>query len=112
MLYRFRSKSSADVIALPSSGDALLRALGREPQTRGIFEPDALETLIARLEASIAIEEAQRAQAQAKPPGAAPQAQAEGQPQHADVISLKRRAWPLLEMMRRAQREGHPITWG
>jgi hypothetical protein len=110
MLYRFRSKSSADVIALPSSGDALLRALGREPQARGILEPDAMQALIARLEASIASEEAQRIEA--TPLLAATQPQAEGLSDELDVISLKRRAWPLLEMMRRAQREGHPITWG
>jgi hypothetical protein len=120
MLYRFRSKSSADVIALRSSGEALLRALGREPQMRGILEPDALDVAISTLEESIAREDERRkalGRLQANDEDTngfedtLPALNAvSGRPE--DPVSLRRRAWPLLEMMRRAKDAGHPVTWG
>ena len=119
MLYRFRSKSSADVIALRTSGEALLRALGREPQPQGILEPDFLPLAIRNLERSIAVDDAQRL---AHP--AANEDSADGPDDEADsgfgaspasardAVSLRRRAWPLLEMLRRANDDGHAVTWG
>ena len=29
-----------------------------------------------------------------------------------EAVALHQRAWPLVEMMKRAQAEGHDIVWG
>ena len=115
MLYRFRSKSSADVIALQSSGEALLRAMGREPESKGIVEVDALAPAIRAIERAIESEEAAaRVPVAVGVPGGAAEPCSDESPEGAPEapVSLRRRAWPLLEMLRRARAEGHVVTWG
>ena len=106
MLYKFKSKDSADVIMLGPAGDQVLRLLGRPVSAKGIFEPTDLPASMAALEQAVADDEAAFAQAQA-------QAKAEGThlPPR-EGVSLRQRAWPLLEMMRRAHVKRHEIVWG
>lgn len=106
MLYKFKSKAGADVLMLQAHGDHLLRALGREPATRGIFQQQDLPALLARLDEVMADEERQLEQARRD-------VEAEGrQPPPAPEILLRQRAWPLRELMRQAQAAGHDIVWG
>ncbi len=105
MIYKFKSKAAGDVIMLADSGDQVLRAVGREPAPKGIFEVAAMGGLITALEQAIAAEEAERAELEAK-------AKAEGGVLPAPGIGLRQRAWPLVEMLRRAQAAGEPIVWG
>ena len=104
MIYRFKSKATGDLVMMGPVGDRILRLIGRDPAPQGIIEAAALPAAIAALERAVAEE-------------AAPQADADdgsgdGKAGGADKVSLRQRAWPLLEMMRRAQREGHDIVWG
>jgi len=103
MIYRFKSKAAADLIVMGPVGDNLLRIVGREPAAKGIIEVRALPAAIAALEAAVAAEEAVRGKAGADEPD---------ESAGGDNISLRQRAWPLLEMMRRSQREGADIVWG
>ncbi len=106
MIYKFKSKAAGDVIMTGPAGDELLRALGRTPAPKGIFEPADMPGLTTAIEQAIAADEAARADAEA-------QAAAEGRtlPPRREV-SLRQRAWPLLEMMRRAHPAREPIVWG
>ena len=109
MIYRFKSKATGDLVMMGPVGDRILRLLGREPAPQGIIEAAALPAAIAALEQAVAADEAAR--------GADTQADADdgsgdGPVGGADKVSLRQRAWPLLEMMRRSQREGHDIVWG
>ena len=103
MIYRFKSKATADLIVMGPVGDNLLRLAGREPADKGIIEVSALPAAIAAIEAAVAAEEVTR-----KASGADEPDDAAG----GDNVGLRQRAWPLLEMMRRAQREGADIVWG
>ena len=103
MIYRFKSKATADLIVMGPVGDNLLRIVGREPAAKGIIEVGALPAAIAALEAAVAAEEAARGKAGADEPD---------ESAGGDNVSLRQRAWPLLEMMRRSQREGADIVWG
>src|SRR5205085_1218619 len=103
MIYRFRSKAAGDLVMMGPVGDRILRILGREPAPQGIVEAAALPGAIATLEQAVAADEAARA----------PNAQADaddgsgaGHAGGADKVSLRQRVWPLLEMMKRSQREG------
>jgi hypothetical protein len=104
MIYRFKSKADGDVIMMGASGDTVLRLIGKEPAPQGIIEARALPAAVAALERAVADEEAARREVGAIAPG-----DGTGPP---DKISLRQRAWPLLEMMRRSQREGVDIVWG
>lgn len=95
MLYKFKSKAGGDVIMTGPHGDQLLRLLGREPAAQGILLPQDLPRAIAALEAAVAAEEQV--------------ADDEAQPQR---IGLRQRAWPLLEMMKRARAQDKEIVWG
>jgi hypothetical protein len=107
VIYKFKSKAAGDVVMLGPTGDRLLRAMGREPAAKGIIEVDAMPEAIAALERAVADDEAafEQAREEAK-------ARGEPAPQREGGVSLRQRAWPLVEMMRRAQGAGHEIVWG
>ena len=56
---------------------------------------------VAALQAAVEADDALRAQAGD-----------EDAAQRPEAISLRQRAWPLVEMIRRAQAADPPITWG
>ena len=49
MLYKFKSKATADLIMLEANGKQILRIIGKEPAPKGIVEvaemPEAIEAL-------------------------------------------------------------------
>ena len=105
-MYRFKSKADGDLIMMAPVGDQLLRIIGREPAAKGIIEVAALPPAIAALEEAIAA--AELARVAARKTDDDDDEQAGG----ANAIGLQQRAWPLLEMMRRSQRENVDIVWG
>ncbi|WP_310460317.1 DUF1840 domain-containing protein [Sphaerotilus sp.] len=106
MLYKFKSKAAGDLIMTAPVGDRMMRLMGREPAPQGIFQPAQMPAAIAALERGIADEERARREAEAE-------AAAEGRtlPSFREV-GLRQRAWPLIEMLKRAQAADHDIVWG
>ncbi len=106
MLYKFKSKAAGDLIMMGPSGDQVLRIVGKDPAPKGIIEPNAMPAAIAALERAVAEEEAARERAERE-------AEAEGRTlAPREGVSLRQRAWPMVEMLRRAQAAGHDIVWG
>lgn len=101
MLYKFKSKASGDVIMLEPHGDQVLHLIGKEPAAKGIIEPAAMAAAIQAIEQAIAADEAAR-RADAD----------EGSGPRRDKVSLRQRAWPLLEMLKRARLADQAIVWG
>lgn len=101
MIYKFKSKAAGDVIMLGPNGDQILRVMGREPAPKGIIEPADMAGAIAAIEAAIAAEEAP-----------ADDEDGDDAKQGPRAVSLRQRAWPLVEMMKRAQAANEPIVWG
>lgn len=109
MIYRFQSKATGDVLMTGPVGDQVLRAIGVEPARQGIVEPGAMRAAIRALEAAIDSDEAARARTQA----ASDAMNDDGAPvADGDDVSLRRRAWPFVEMMKRAQAADVPVVWG
>jgi len=107
MIYKFKSKVSGDVVMLGGTGDHLLRLIGKQPAPQGIIEPPAMPTAIAALEQAVAEDEAARARDEAEAA-----AQGRKPAPRADAVSLRQRAWPLIEMLKRAQTAGKDVVWG
>ncbi len=106
MIYKFKSKAAGDLIMLGPNGDAMLRALGREPAPQGIIEPAAMAAAIAALERAIRDDEAAHEQAERE-------AQARGEKlAPREAVALRQRLWPMIEMLRRAGAGDEPIVWG
>ncbi len=106
MIYKFKSKAAGDLIMMGPTGDHVLRIIGKEPAPKGIIEPAAMPAAMAAIERAVTEEEAARAKAERE-------AEAEGRtlgPREA--VSLRQRAWPMVEMMKRAHAAGKEIVWG
>ena len=101
MIYKFKSKATGDLIMLGPHGDQILRLIGREPAAQGIIEPAAMAAAIAALEAAVAAEEAQPAE----------QKDDESTPAGRSV-ALRQRAWPMVEMLKRAAASQQAVVWG
>ena len=119
MLYRFKSRATADVLMLGPQGDTLLRVLGREPCARGILTPEQMPQALQAIEAAIAADEqaraerAERTACDARGIAAhAPGAEEDDKGARGDALPLKRRLWPVVEMIRRALADNEPVVWG
>jgi hypothetical protein len=107
MLYKFKSKAAGDLIMLEPNGRQILQIIGKDPAPKGIILPAEMPAAVAALESAITREESEReaAAAQAPDPGTPAAKRAEG-------ISLRQRAVPLIEMLRRCEKAGQEIVWG
>jgi hypothetical protein len=105
-LYKFKSKAGANVIMMGPHGDAVLKTIGKQPSATGIIEPTAMPAAITAIEQAVNAEEEARRHAEAE-------AAAEGRKlPAAEGIGLRQRAWPLVDLMKRAHAEGEDIVWG
>lgn len=106
MLYKFKSKAAGDLIMLEPNGRRVLEIIGKDPAPTGIIQPQEMATAVSALEAAIAQEEADH-QALAE------EAKAKGDvPPRFDAVSLRQRAVPFLDMLRRCDKAGKEIVWG
>ena len=106
MIYKFKSKAAGDVIMMAASGDQVLRILGREPAAKGILEVADMPAAVQAIEAAVMQDEQARQQAEAE-------AAAEGKPlAPRESVTLRQRAWPLLEMIKRSHAAQAEIVWG
>jgi hypothetical protein len=106
MLYKFKSKAAGDLIMLEPNGRRVLEIIGKDAGPKGIVLPDQMPAAIEALESAIRDEEAAQK-------AAIEEAKAKGEvPPRFDSVSLRQRAVPFLDMLRRAQQAGHEIVWG
>jgi len=102
MIYTFKSKAAADLKMTGPVGDRVLTLIGKAPGAQGILEVDQIPAALRAVEAAVAAES----------PAPADRDDDEAPVAGGDAVSLRRRVWPFVEMMKRAQAEGQPIVWG
>jgi hypothetical protein len=106
MLYKFKSKAAGDLIMLEPNGRRVLQVIGKDPGPKGIVLPEEMPGAISKLEAAIAEEEAEHK-------AAIDEARAKGQvPPTFDAVSLRQRAVPFSDMLKRCSAAGKEIVWG
>jgi len=105
MIYKFRCKVDGDIVMMQATGERVLAAIGKPPGPRGILEPAQMPDALLALEAAIEADDRSRSAGSDGDDGG-------GSGGGRDPISLRRRAWPLLEMIRRARAAGEPVVWG
>ena len=107
MLYKFKSAATGDLIMLQANGLAVLQIIGKDDgAATGIVLPEQMAAAIAALKAAMARQEAEQQAAVAL-------AKAQGDtPPSFEAVSLRKRAWPFLEMLERCLKANTPITWG
>jgi hypothetical protein len=105
MLYRFQSRETAPVVLLAGSGERILRIIGKSPAPEGIIEVARLREAIDALEAAVRLEAAEAEDA------APPREDAEDGFETEAPVTLRQRAWPLIDMMQRSHAAGCDVVW-
>jgi hypothetical protein len=97
----FRSRAASEIVMLPDTAQRLLELMGRSMAERGVITHGQINDALTRLQE--AVEQEKKSDAPRSndddPPGTHP-------------VSLRQRAYPLLEMLRAAHKQGVDVTWG
>ena len=106
----FRSKAAGEIFMFAETARRILAIVGKEDTPRGVISAEQVGEALARLNAAVEEEKSQLEQAREE----AEQAQRRGEPaaEGARAITLGQRAFPLLEMLRAAQKKKVDVTWG
>lgn len=107
MLFKFKSKATGDLIMLEPNGRRVLQLIGKAPDATGIILPAQMTAAITALEAAVAQEEAEHKAAEQEA-----EAKGEKLPPKAEAVSLRQRAVPFIDMLRRAQAAEQEVVWG
>ena len=115
MLFKFKSRATADLILLDAQGRRLLTIVGKEPAVQGIITVAQIPAAIAALEAAVAYEESDARDNEPKETAAATEenkddADADGP--NGNRVTLRQRAAPFIDMLRRSAAEGADVVWG
>jgi hypothetical protein len=106
MLYKFKSKAAGDLIMLEPNGRRVLDIIGKDAGPKGIILPEEMPAALQALEGAIAREESEHQ-------AAIDEAKAKGQvPPKFDAVSLRQRAVPFMDMLKRCSAAGKEIVWG
>jgi len=115
MLYKFKSKATADLIMLEPNGKQILRIIGKEPVPKGILEVLEIPRAIEALRQAVQQEEDTRAQMDAQNvSGSVDTKDTKGVATSGieRPVSLRQRATPFIEMLQRAHKAGKDVVWG
>ncbi len=109
MLITFKSKAAAEVLMYATHAQPILDLLGKDAG-RGVITAEESAGAIRQIEAEIA----RRRQTDAAQEAAAADQTDDNQSDaaRADHVSFATRAYPLLEMLRAAHRDGEFVMWG
>lgn len=113
MLFKFKSRATADLIMLEPDGRRMLDIIGKgyegdDPQ--GIITVEQMGPAIAALEAAVARELAQeQAQGSAARTAEEDKATARGEE---PLVMLRQRAMPFIDMLRTSLAAKAVVTWG
>lgn len=108
MIYRFKSKATADLMMLGPHGEQVLRLIGKQPASQGIIEVHQMPAAIEALHQAVLMDEKRRSAQQE----ATPEEVMDDQEPPADAVTLRQRVWPLVAMMTEAQSQNQAIIWG
>ena len=111
MLYKFKSRATADLILLEPHAKRLLELAGKEALAQGIITAAQIPATIAALEAAVLEEERRLAEA-GQTADAEDAAQQEPDGRERDTVTLRQRAAPFIDMLRRSVAEGKDVVWG
>jgi len=113
MLVTFKSKAAAEVVMYKEHARPLLELIGKDVQ-RGVITAAEAANAVAKLEVVIAESKVHPTTEDVKRDLAAHRGDADDDHDHeaSQYVSFATRAYPLLEMLRAAQKDGYDVLWG
>ncbi|MBC8120029.1 MAG: DUF1840 domain-containing protein [Burkholderiaceae bacterium] len=103
----FRSKAAADITMFAENARRIFEILGRPESPRGVITSEQVPDALQQLNAAV---EEEKTQLNTGPAGTKNNEPSE--PLQARGITFSQRAFPLIEMLRAAQKKGADVTWG
>jgi hypothetical protein len=106
MLYKFKSKTTSDLIMLEPHGRQVLEIIGKTPAAQGIVQVAQMSAAIAKLEAAMAKEQAESQQV------------TDVESDDSDsvdgnkALGLRQRAAPFVDLLKRCHQDGSDLVWG
>ena len=104
----FRSKVAADITMFAENARRIFEIIGRPESARGVITAAQVPDALQRLTAAVDEEKEQHRLAAAH----AADDDSEGKGVQARGVTFSQRAFPLIEMLRAAQKKGADVTWG
>ncbi|MPN17088.1 hypothetical protein SDC9_164438 [bioreactor metagenome] len=112
MLYKFKSRSTADLIMLEPTARQILQIIGKSPDDQhGIVTVAQIPAAIAALEAAVAAEENLGRTDNQKSSDSDGSNEDDQKVNEGEVIELRQRAVPFIEMLRRSAAENNDVVW-
>ncbi len=99
MLIQFSSSATGDVLMFSDIAKKLLRLMGQSGNIPGGIAPDKIASALQQLQDAVTEQPAEA--------DSDPDAEKDNEPQ----VGLATRAWPLIEMLKAAEREQVGIIW-
>lgn len=113
MLLTFKSKGAANVLMYEAHAKLLLDLLHKDSK-RGVITAAETADAVQKIEQEVAASKAHELAEEVKRDIAAHHGPDHDDNEHEarNEVSFSTRAYPLLEMLRAAQRGGHDVLWG
>ena len=109
MLYKFKSRATAELIMLEANGRQVLEIIGKSADEHGIITVEKIPAAISALEAA-AQEDSQRRRSTGQTDDKE-QGDADAAGAAAEAVGLSQRVAPFVDMLRRSAAEGKEVTW-
>jgi Domain of unknown function (DUF1840) len=110
MLYKFKSKIDGDLIMLELHARHMLQIIGKEAAPQGIILPADMPAAVAALEQAIVRDEADKLAASQLLKETA--GDVDANPVTADVVSMRQRTLPFINLLRSCHSANASIVWG
>lgn len=121
MTVKFQSRATPDLVMVQKHAHQILKLIGKSEEGPGILETQDMPAALAILKG---LPQEQDHPRKHEPHAAAAQAGDDGPPDDEEEvpeapepdfidepISLRQRAWPLVNMIERSMKEGKPVIW-
>lgn len=105
----FRSKAAGEIFMFAETARRIFEIIGKAEGARGVITAEQVPEALARLSAAVDEEKAQLKAAAEQSHEADRRGDSSTM---AQAITLGQRAFPLLEMLRAAQKKSVDVTWG
>jgi hypothetical protein len=106
----FRSKAAAEIYMFAESARRLLQLVGKADSERGVIRAEEVDDALSRLTAAVEQEKAELRDERTR--REVDERTGNAHSERVLPVTLGQRAFPLIEMLRAAQRKRVDVTWG
>ena len=103
----FRSKAAAEITMFAESARRIFEVIGRPESASGVITVEQIPDTLQRLTAAVEQDKAEQG-----PSADAADDELASKGLRARGVTFSQRAFPLIEMLRAAQKKGAAVTWG